>query len=77
MKALGHIARTGEGSSGDILQFSGQFDTAVKEYCRVPERRGPQKTASPPSCDETRSVNPLVHEQVDGTNTGPILTKAG
>ncbi len=34
-------------------------------YCGMPEGRGLHQTAIPPSSDETRSINPLVHEQVD------------
>ncbi len=36
-------------------------------YCRVPEGRGLQQTASPPSRDETWSDKPLMREQVDIT----------
>ncbi len=62
-------------------------------YCCVPEGRGLRQTGSPPSRDETRSVNPLVKHPTNGpvwrlpanglskiksgTDTGPILTKAG
>ncbi len=54
--------------------------------CCVSEGQGLQQSAKPPSRDETRSVNPLDHEEVqtnrllnikDGANTGPTLTKAG
>ena len=37
----------------------------VKEYCRMPEGRGPHQSARPLSRDETRSENPLVLMKVD------------
>ena len=50
--------------------------------CRVPEGRGVQQIASPPSRNETQSVNTCVWANglskiKSGTNAGPILTKAG
>ncbi len=43
--------------------------------CCVPEGRGLHQTARPPSRDETRSVNPLVREQVDYFTTCLRATK--
>ncbi len=39
-------------------------------YCHVPEGRGLQQIASPPSQNETWSVNPLVRKKVDLTTEG-------
>ncbi len=47
------------------VSLAGWNSYARPLYCRVPEGRGLQQTASPPSRDETRSVNPLVRKQVD------------
>ena len=47
----------------------------IYKYCRMPDGRGLQKTARPPSRDETRSINPLKMKR--RANTRPILTKAG
>ena len=37
----------------------------ISIYCRVPAGRGLRKTTMAASHDETQSINPLVHTQVD------------
>ena len=39
--------------------------TEQHTYCRVPARRGLQRTALVPGRDETQAINPLVRQSVD------------
>ncbi len=41
------------------------WNFALMKYCRVPARRGLQRTALAPGSDETRTRDPLVRQQVD------------